>query len=159
VIGIDPGSRLLGWGVLERHGTKIHHVAHGTVNAGTGELADRLVTIDEALAEVIATHRPTSSAVESIFFSKNAQSAAKLGHARGVILLRLRHAGLPIHEYPPARVKRAVVGTGRADKRQVTMLLTRLLALDEAPQADAADALAVALTHLNFSSFAQALNR
>lgn len=155
VIGIDPGSRLMGWGVIERQGTRLSHVAHGVIKAGTGELCGRLLVIDDGLAEVLAEHRPAAAAVESIFFSKNAQSAATLGHARGVVLLRLARAGLSPHEYPPARVKRAVVGRGRADKRQVAHIVTSILGLPQLPPEDASDALAVAITHVNISRFSE----
>ena len=113
VLGIDPGSRMLGWGVVERHGTRLCHVAHGVINAGKGELCGRLVIIDEGLRNVLEEHKPAAAAVEAMFFAKNAQSAATLGHARGVVLLCVSRAGLSPHEYPPARVKRAVVGRGR----------------------------------------------
>ena len=124
VLGIDPGTRALGWGLVERVGTRQWHVAHGVIEPPLdGTFADRLVWIDDELAKVIVEHHPDVGAVESIFFSKDAQSAAKLGHARGVVLLRLRRAGLDVHEYPPARVKRSVVGRGRADKHQVARVV------------------------------------
>src|SRR5436189_183197 len=104
VIGIDPGTRLCGWGMVEKRGARMIHIAHGTLRLGSGELADRLVALDRGLGEVIALHLPEAAAVESLFFAKNAQSAAKLGHARGVVLLALRRAGLPLAEYAPARV-------------------------------------------------------
>jgi crossover junction endodeoxyribonuclease RuvC len=157
VLGVDPGTRKLGWGVVERVGTRMTHVAHGTIHLPTGDLADRLVQIDQALEHVIALHRPEAAAVEALFYAKNAQSAAKLGHARGVVLLVLRRAGLPLGEYPPAQVKRTVVGGGRAAKGQVGQLVKSMLSLVEMPQEDAADALAVALTHLATQRFSEAL--
>lgn len=158
VLGIDPGSRHLGWGVLERTGTRVAHVAHGVVDAvEAGALAERLVAIDDALVQVIDEQRPDVAAVESLFFAKDAQSAAKLGHARGVVLLRLARSRVPIHEYPPALVKRSVAGRGAADKRQITALVTAILKLGAPPREDAADALAVALTHLSTAGFADAL--
>jgi crossover junction endodeoxyribonuclease RuvC len=159
ILGIDPGTRRLGWGLVDRQGTRLVHVASGVVKTKGKNLADRLVQIDQALERVIAEHQPDEGAVETIFFSKNAQSAAKLGHARGVVLLALRRAGLPIAEYPPATVKRAVVGRGRAEKHQVGLIITRLLSLTVAPEEDAADALAVAVTHLNTRQFAAAVKR
>jgi crossover junction endodeoxyribonuclease RuvC len=159
VIGIDPGTTKLGWGVVERHGTRLCHVAHGTVVPAGPTLSDKLVDIDRELALVLAAHLPTSAAVEAMFFAKNAQSAMKLGHARGVVLLGLRRGGLSVAEYPPARVKRAVVGGGRAEKHQVAHIVAALLRLPLPPQPDAADALAVAITHLNISSFAAAVAR
>jgi crossover junction endodeoxyribonuclease RuvC len=158
VIGIDPGTRHLGWGVLGRTGTKIEHIAHGVIDVDLdGTLAERLVEIDEALSAVIAEHRPEAGAVESLFFHKDPQSAAKLGHARGVVLLRLCREKIPIREYAPALVKRTIVGKGAADKRQVAMVMTAILRLPAAPRSDAADALAVALTHLHASKFEAAV--
>lgn len=160
VIGIDPGTRHLGWGVLRRVGTKIEHVAHGVIDVDVeGSLADRLVEIDGALDAVLVEHRPEVGAVESLFFAKDAQSAAKLGHARGVVLLRLARQGLGIREYAPALVKRTVVGKGAADKRQVAMVMTAILRLPSPPRSDAADALAVALTHLHVAGFEAAVAR
>jgi len=159
VLGVDPGTRKLGWGVVERVGTRMVHVAHGTIHLPTGELADRLLSIDRELSQAIVEHAPQAGAVEAIFFSKNAQSAAKLGHARGVVLLVLRRAGLALGEYPPAQVKRTIVGRGRATKGQVGQLVANILGLKQTPQEDAADALAVALTHLASQRFAEALAR
>jgi crossover junction endodeoxyribonuclease RuvC len=154
VLGVDPGTRHLGWGVLSRQGSRIEHVAHGVIDTDTRRsLADRLLEIDDALARVIEEHAPDVGAVEGLFFAKDAQSAAKLGHARGVVLVRLCRAGLAVHEYAPAKVKRAVVGKGAADKNQVAMVMTAVLRLASPPRADAADALAIALTHLHVASF------
>jgi crossover junction endodeoxyribonuclease RuvC len=158
VLGIDPGTRHLGWAVLESVGTKITHVAHGVIDVDeTGTLAERLVEIDTALEVVIREHRPDVVAVEGLFFHKDAQSAAKLGHARGVVLLRLARASLPIREYAPALVKRTVVGKGAADKKQVALVVTSILRLGTPPRSDAADALAIALTHLSVARFDEAL--
>ena len=158
VLGIDPGTRHLGWGVLSRHGSRIEHVAHGVIDTDIKQsLADRLVEIDDALIKVIEAHAPDVGAVEGLFFAKDAQSAAKLGHARGVVLLRLCRAGLVVHEYAPAKVKRAVVGRGAADKNQVAMVMTAVLRLASPPRPDAADALAIALTHLHVASFDAAI--
>lgn len=158
VLGIDPGTRHLGWGVVERVGTRLTHVAHGVIDTDTEQgLASRLVEIDDALTVVIAEHRPEIGAIESLFFSKDPQSAAKLGHARGVVLLRLTRAGLSLHEYSPALVKRTVVGRGAAEKKQVAMVVMALLQLTELPRADAADALAIAVTHLQAAGFHSAV--
>ncbi len=160
VIGIDPGTRHLGWGVLEQKGTRIEHVAHGVIDVDLdGSLAERLCEIDTALELVIREHAPTVGAVESLFFAKDAQSAAKLGHARGVVLLRLSRAGMPIREYPPALVKRTVAGKGAADKKQVAMVITAMLRLPVTPRSDAADALAVAMTHLSVARYEDALHK
>ncbi|MFT3772819.1 MAG: crossover junction endodeoxyribonuclease RuvC [Minicystis sp.] len=158
VLGIDPGTRHMGWGVLSRVGTKIEHIAHGVIDADEkAPLADRLVTIDTALTEILATHRPDVGAVEGLFFAKDAQSAAKLGHARGVVLLRLARDGITIREYAPALVKRTVAGKGAAEKRQVAMVVTAMLRLKEPPRLDASDALAIALTHLAVASYEAAV--
>lgn len=159
VLGIDPGTRHLGWGVVERIGTRLVHVAHGVIDTDTEQgLAPRLVEIDDGLEAVIAEHGPRIGAIESLFFAKDAQSAAKLGHARGVVLLRLTRAGLLLHEYSPALVKRTIVGKGAADKRQVALVVTALLRLDAAPRSDAADALAIAITHLQASGYHDAMS-
>lgn len=149
VLGVDPGTRHLGWGVVRREGSRTTHVAHGVIDTDTtARLADRLCEIEEVLARVVAEHRPDAAAVESLFFAKDAQAAAKLGHARGVVLLVLARAGIPIGEYAPTLVKRTVVGSGRAEKPQVARMVAALLRLAEPPRPDAADALAVALTHV-----------
>ena len=158
VIGIDPGTRHLGWGVLERVGTKIAHVAHGVIDADeSANLSERLVVIDEALERVIAEHAPEVGAVEGLFYAKDAQSAAKLGHARGVVLVRLARACVAIREYAPALVKRTIVGRGAADKKQVAHVMTAILGLRSPPRADASDALALALTHLHVAGFEERL--
>jgi crossover junction endodeoxyribonuclease RuvC len=155
VLGLDPGSRHFGWGVVQRNGTKLVHLAHGTVHPSLqGAFAERLVAIEAALLDVLTTYRPTHASIEGLFFAKDAQAAAKLGHARGVALLVCARAGLVIAEYPPARVKRTVAGGGRAAKGQVAQMVRAILGLREVPTADAADALAVALTHLADSRFA-----
>jgi crossover junction endodeoxyribonuclease RuvC len=149
VLGLDPGTRHFGWGVVERRGTRLGHVAHGIVHTDEREsIAVRLVTIERALVEVLAAHAPEEASVEALFFAKDAQAAAKLGHARGVALLVCARAGLGVYEYPPALVKRAVAGHGRAEKTQVAQMIRVVLGLATAPPADAADALAVAVTHL-----------
>ncbi len=148
VIGIDPGTLATGWGVVERHGTRLVHVAHGVLSL-SGELCDRLVELDKRLDRIVAEHAPDAGAIESIFFSRNAQSAAKLGHARGVIMVSLRRAGLELAEYAPALVKRSIAGGGRADKNQMQRVVAALLRLPAPPVEDAADALAVAITHLH----------
>ncbi len=149
VIGLDPGTRHTGWGVLDRVGTRISHVDHGIISPRESDpLAKRLVVIFDGITEVLERTKPDAAAVESIFFAKDASAAAKLGHARGVLLLVCAQAGLPVFEYPPARVKRTVTGSGRSDKAQVAQMMRAILRLTEVPKADAADALAVSLTHL-----------
>ncbi len=149
VLGLDPGTRHFGWGVVERQGTRLIHVAHGIAHTDEkSAIASRLVTIERALVEVVRAHRPVEASVEAIFFAKDAQAAAKLGHARGVALLVCARAGLEVHEYPPARVKLAVAGHGRAQKAQVAQMVRVVLGLKIPPEGDAADALALAIAHL-----------
>jgi crossover junction endodeoxyribonuclease RuvC len=149
VLGIDPGTRRLGWGVVGKDGTRLLHVAHGVIRTDESEpLAVRLVTIERELDVVVSAHQPTRASVEALFFAKDAQAAAKLGHARGVALLVCARAGLDVAEFPPARVKRTVAGAGRAVKAQVARMVRALLGLVEVPAADAADALAIAITCL-----------
>jgi crossover junction endodeoxyribonuclease RuvC len=149
VLGLDPGTRHFGWGVVERRGTRIFHVAHGIAHTDqSSAIAIRLVAIETALVEVVRLHRPAEASVEAIFFAKDAQAAAKLGHARGVALLVCARAGLEVHEYAPARVKLAVAGHGRAEKAQVAQMVRVVLGLKVAPEGDAADALALAIAHL-----------
>lgn len=148
VIGLDPGTRHFGWGVVQSRGTRILHLAHGIVSTdATAPIAERLVAIERELAQVIETHTPVEASVESLFFAKDAQAAAKLGHARGVALLVCARAALRVFEYAPALVKRAIAGNGRADKAQVAQMVRVLLGLPEIPRADAADALAIAIVH------------
>ncbi len=149
VLGLDPGTRHFGWGLVERRGTRLVHVAHGIVHTDERtSIAVRLVLIERELDEVVRAHTPTAASVEALFFAKDPQAAAKLGHARGVGLLVCARAGLEVHEYAPALVKRAVTGSGRADKAQVAQMIRVVLGLPSAPPADAADALAVAVTHV-----------
>lgn len=157
-LGIDPGTRRLGWGVVSRTGNRLLHVAHGVIALdGSESIATRLVEIESQLSDVIRTHRPTVSSVESLFFNKDAQAAAKLGHARGVVLLCLARAGIPIAEYAPAKIKRTIAGSGQADKRQVALMVRAALALDALPPVDASDALAIAMTHLRLGGLLSAL--
>jgi crossover junction endodeoxyribonuclease RuvC len=149
VLGLDPGTRHFGWGVVERRGPRFVHVAHGVIDTDANDIiAARLVVIERALLEVLSAHGPTEASVEALFFAKDPQAASKLGHARGVALLVCARAGLAIHEYAPALVKRAVTGSGRADKHQVAQMVRVVLALAAPPPPDAADALAAAIVHL-----------
>ncbi len=149
VLGIDPGSRRTGWGVVQLEGTRLRHIGAGTIAVPEKlPLPKRLRIIHEELQRVVSEHRPQVVAVEQIFFAKYANAALKLGHARGVALLVAAESDLEVHEYPPAVVKRTVVGRGAADKVQVGRLITALLGLEAPPEEDAADALAVAITHI-----------
>ena len=154
VLGIDPGTRHFGWGVVDRVGTRLVHVAHGVIHTDVkGTIAERLVVIERELDVALAAHSPTHASIETLFFAKDATAAAKLGHARGVALLVCARAGLPIAEYPPARVKRTVANQGRADTEQVAQMIRVILGLLTCPPSDAADALALAVTHLQHSPF------
>ena len=152
VLGIDPGSRRTGWGVVQLEGTRLRHIGAGTIAVPEKlPLSKRLHLIHQGLQQVISEHQPEVVAVEEIFFAKYANAALKLGHARGVALLVAAESELEIHEYPPAIVKRTVVGRGAADKTQVGRMITALLGLKAPPEEDAADALAVAITHIQAS--------
>ncbi len=157
-LGIDPGTRHLGWGVVARQGNRIAHVEHGVIDLdGRLALPLRLKSIEEQLVGVLERHHPDVGSVETLFFHKDAQAAAKLGHARGVVLLLLARAGIEVAEYAPAKVKRTIAGRGRADKRQMQLMVRALLCLDELPRTDAADALALAVTHLRLGPMAEKL--
>lgn len=151
ILGIDPGTQRLGWAVVRKTGTRLQHVAHGVIQPKEGSLGDRLVFIERGLVDVLSSYAIDAASIESLFFHKDAQAAAKLGHARGVALLVCARRGLLVAEYPPARVKRTVTGHGRADKKQVAAMMRALLGLPSLPPADAADALAIAVTHLQAS--------
>ena len=148
IIGLDPSLSCTGWGIVARTGNRLSHVANGQVRTDPkATLPERLVTLDRELAAVIAHYRPDSGAVEEVFVNKNPQSTLKLGQARGVCLLALARAGLPVAEYAARLVKKAVVGTGAAEKAQVQAMLAVLLPGVRPVGADAADALAVAVAH------------
>jgi crossover junction endodeoxyribonuclease RuvC len=148
VLGIDPGSHATGFGIVERCGARVRHVAHGTLRAPRGApLAERLAAIQAGLARAIAAHAPEVAVVERVFAGRSARSALVLGHARGVALATASAAGLAVHEYTAPEIKLALVGTGAAEKRQVQAMVERLLALDATPAFDAADALAAAICH------------
>lgn len=148
VLGIDPGTRRCGYGVVEaRSGSRLVWVTHGVIKLRDSEpLEKRLVEIHSQLEKVIADTQPTACAVEEIFFAANAKSALTLGHARGVALLAAARAGLAVNSYPPTVVKQAVVGFGRAEKSQVSRMVSALLGIPEVDSPDASDALAIAIT-------------
>ena len=148
IIGLDPGLGTTGWGIVAKTGSRLSHVANGQVKTDpSAPLAERLVTLDRELTAVILAHRPDTRAVEEVFVNSNPQSTLKLGQARGVCLLALARAGLPVAEYATRLVKKALVGTGGADKAQVQAMLKVLLPGVKLAGADAADALAVAICH------------
>ncbi|MDE5441987.1 crossover junction endodeoxyribonuclease RuvC [Bradyrhizobium sp. CSA207] len=148
IIGIDPGLRRTGWGVIESEGNRLVYVACGSVEPPDDlPLASRLLAIHEGLAAVLSNHKPVEAAVEQTFVNKDGVATLKLGQARGVAMLAPAMFGISVAEYAPNQVKKTVVGAGHADKQQIAMMLKILLPKAEPPSADAADALAVAITH------------
>lgn len=155
ILGIDPGSRTTGYGIIEVSDRKARYIASGCIRTPQGELPTRLGAIYNGIAEIITQYEPGLAAVESVFMAKNAASALKLGQARGAAIAAAVTAALPVVEYAPRAVKRAVVGTGRANKEQVGFMVEMILKLPGKPQADAADALAVALCHVNTAAMSE----
>ncbi len=147
ILGIDPGLRITGFGVIDKQGQQLHYVASGCIKTPPGELPERLKVILNSLTEVIAQHQPQQVAVEKVFVNVNPQSTLLLGQARGAAICAAVLANLPVAEYTALQVKQAVVGNGHAAKEQVQAMVVRLLKLSGTPSADAADALAVAISH------------
>ncbi len=149
VVGIDPGSRITGYGVVERRGGEIVYIGSGVIRVGRAETrSERLRTIKERIDEVITAYRPDSMAIEEIFMASNPRSTLMLGEARGVIILAAAEAGIAVHEYSPREVKCSVVGSGAAHKSQVAFMIGKHLALTHRPATeDESDALAVAFCH------------
>ena len=147
ILGVDPGLRVTGFGIIERSGSKLQYVTSGCVRSGTGDLSVRLKTILDGLAEVIAANAPQEVAIEKVFVNVNPQSTLALGQARGTAICAAVLAGLPVSEYTALQVKQSVVGKGHAAKDQVQHMVRRLLALPGDPSPDAADALACAICH------------
>ncbi len=148
-IGIDPGIAIMGWGVIDSTGPKLALVGYGalTTSAGTPQ-PQRLVTLYDGLCALLAEHRPEAAAIEELFFGKNVNTAIHVGQARGVALLALAQAGVPVHEYKPTEVKQAVAGYGGADKKQMQEMVKITLSLAAIPRPDdAADAVAIAICH------------
>ncbi len=149
ILGIDPGSRITGYGVIRQVGGKFEYLGSGCIRLQGDELAPRLQQIFNGVSEIINQFQPTGFAIEQVFMAKNPDSALKLGQARGVAIVAATNNNLPVAEYSARQIKQAVVGKGSADKTQVQHMVTHLLKLSATPQADAADALAVALCHSN----------
>jgi crossover junction endodeoxyribonuclease RuvC len=147
VIGIDPGLRACGWGVIEAEGSRLRHVANGTIQTETGPLPGRLLLLHGALCRVLREHAPDAAAVEQTFVNRDGAGTLKLGQARGVAVLAVASAGLEVGEYMPNLVKKTVVGTGHAAKRQIDHMVRMQLPGCDPDSPDAADALAVALCH------------
>ena len=148
ILGLDPGLGCTGWGVIAAEGNRLSHIANGQIRTqAQAALSHRLLALADGLAEIIALHRPATAAVEEVFVNANPQSTLKLGQARGVILLAAAQSGIAVGEYAARLVKKAVVGVGNAEKAQVHAMVGRLLPGVKIAGADAADALAVAITH------------
>jgi crossover junction endodeoxyribonuclease RuvC len=156
ILGIDPGTAITGYGLVREDDTELNLVGCGVIVTPSGQtLPERLQTIYQGLSQVIHEHQPDAAAVEELFFSRNVRTALSVGHARGVALLALADAGLPVYEYKPLEVKQAVAGYGGADKQQVQEMVRMLLHLDRVPQPDdAADAVAVAVCHIHSARMA-----
>ena len=151
VLGIDPGSRITGYGVVEKKRKGIISITGGEITAkGNETLSIRLKKIHDNLIEIMRVFTPDAVALEDIFYGKNVKSLIKLGHVRGVIILAASHSNIPVFEYTPLEVKKAVVGYGRAEKNQVQKMVKVILNLDKLPPVDTSDALAVAICHTNF---------
>jgi crossover junction endodeoxyribonuclease RuvC len=154
ILGLDPGLRRTGWGVVVCEGARLSWVAHGVITPDpTWEFANRLLHLFEAACALVETWRPDEAAIEETFVSTNASSTLKLGHARAAVMIAPVRAGLTVAEYAAKEVKKSVVGTGGADKTQVAFMVQRLLPTAGSPTADAADALAVAITHAHARRF------
>lgn len=154
VLGIDPGSRFLGFGVVTKLGNKLTHVESGVVKVNLAhETHRRLISIYEGVRQLLAEHQPHHVAVEKMFFAKDAVAAMKLGQARGVTLLAVGQAAMPLFEYSPNEVKMAVAGHGHADKDQIARMVSLILGVREFERADVSDALAIAICHLNTYSY------
>lgn len=149
MLGIDPGSRVTGYGVVEWQRGRTRYVASGCVRVQASDAAVRLAEIYAAVSTLIDTHAPSIVAVEQVFLARNASSALKLGQARGVALAAAAGRGVPVAEYAARRVKQALTGTGAATKEQVQHMVKALLGLSATPMRDAADALAIAICHIN----------
>ena len=152
IIGIDPGSRVTGYGLIDSDGSRLIHVDSGCIRAGDGDMAARLRRIYEGVGSLLSQWHPDELAVERVFLSHNADSALKLGQARATAICASFRLDLPVHEYAARSVKQAVVGTGGADKDQVAHMIKALLSMDTGPRGDEADALAVAVCHAHSRS-------
>ena len=151
ILGIDPGSRITGYGVLEVDGRDVRYLASGCIRPAGGSFVERLADIYRGVEEIIAVQQPAELAIEEVFLARNPASALKLGQARGVAIAAAVAQDLAVHEYAARKVKQTVVGTGRASKEQVQHMVRVILGLPAAPGTDAADALAIAICHVNTS--------
>jgi len=149
ILGIDPGSRFTGIGIIDAHQQQVKYVHHETIRCGSGDFPERLGLIFSGINEIIKQYKPHEMAIETVFMAKNAQSAIKLGQARGAAICATHAQSIKVHEYAPKAIKQAVVGQGGAAKSQVQYMVGLLLSLQEKIQEDAADGLAVAICHAN----------
>lgn len=156
IIGIDPGSRLTGYGIIEKDGSRLRFIDAGTIRTETQEMPERLKRIFAGINRIVEFHQPTLAAVEQVFMAQNPDSALKLGQARGAAIAALVNLDVEVSEYTARQIKQSVVGYGAADKEQVQMMVMNILNLSIKPQADAADALAAAICHAHASG---SLNR
>ena len=152
ILGIDPGSRITGYGVVRHTARGCEYVASGCIRTGSGELPERLQVVYRSVREIIQLHGPVTMGIERVFMARNADSALKLGQARGAAIVAAVEAGLEVAEYTATQVKQAVVGTGAANKEQVQMMVMHMLKLTSKPQIDASDALAIAICHAHTRS-------
>ena len=161
VLGIDPGYAILGYGIVDIKGSKLRPVAYGVITTDKdSDMPSRLKHIYSRLMEIISEHEPDVSAVEELFFNSNAKTAILVGQARGTAVLACINSGLDVHEYTPLQIKQALVGYGRAEKKQVQYMVKTLLNLEEVPKPDdAADAVAAAICHCNSSNMVDELER
>ena len=151
ILGIDPGSRITGYGVIRQVGRKLEYLGSGCIRTSVDDLPTRLKLVYAGVSEIITQFQPDIFAIEQVFMAKNADSALKLGQARGAAIVAAVNVDLPVFEYAARQIKQTVVGTGAAEKAQVQHMVRSLLKLSANPQADAADALAVAITHCHVS--------
>lgn len=152
ILGIDPGSRITGYGLIEQQGSRLSFLECGQIQCSKGELPQRLVKIFDGLRELVAAQQPDEVAIEKVFVNRNVNSALVLGQARGAAICAVATDSRPLAEYAPTQIKNAVVGSGRADKAQIQHMVKVLLRLNAQPPSDAADALAVAICHANVRS-------
>ena len=157
LLGLDPGLRNTGWGVIEAESNRLRHVANGVVRSGAGPLAERLLRLHQGLTKVIGEYRLDGAAVEETFMNRDGQATLKFGQARGIVMLVPAQAGLPVAEYAANTIKKSVVGYGHADKTQIGHMISVLLPGADVATADAADALAVAVCHAHHMATSQRL--
>jgi crossover junction endodeoxyribonuclease RuvC len=157
VLGVDPGSRVTGYGLIEKKNNELIHIHSGHVSSSAKiPFYHRIHTIFQAMADIMDHYRPDEMSIEDIFYAKNIQSSLKLGHARGAVLIAAVQAGVQIFEYTPLEIKKSVVGYGRATKEQVRSMVKIILKLRDTPALDTTDALAAAICHLNWARFESA---